>query len=504
MADIKPPTIPLSIPSPTYLADHRAEGRSILPAVEALQYLARAVREAKPATEVWRSRLAEFVRFLPLPKNQASVEAEVELEEGSQGSMTARLLSRVRMGKTGITRTRLHVEVEFGRTQPLELPPWDMLACLQGLCCTFDAAKLYRTLVPFGQSYHNVIGQVHLAESGAVGRIRAATLPAPMDPLGNPFVLDAAFHLACAWGQRYAQVLTFPTGFTERVIQQPCRSGEDYLCRVVPVSVEDDLLLFDLYLFDENGGLCEACLGVKFQDVAAGRMPPADWVKHPGVDPFEELRARCAGLAIVELDTLSPFYQKAYTARERGRDLEMGAKRSRSFAGARLALKALARQIAQDLTSPGDVLQTVSDDRIHPLLPLPEGDAIRFCAAAHDDRFAVAVGADHPIGVDVEKISDRVLTARRIYLNSAEQELVDDSPMGAVQAALRCWTVKEAAAKALDIPLAKAFSRVQLESLGPVSCLANLDGRHTEARCIQVGEHLFTLVGFEEDSPIRP
>ena len=62
MADIKPPTIPLAIPTPAYLADHRAEGRSILPAVEALQYLARAVREAKPEIEVWRSRLAEFVK----------------------------------------------------------------------------------------------------------------------------------------------------------------------------------------------------------------------------------------------------------------------------------------------------------------------------------------------------------------------------------------------------------------------------------------------------------
>ncbi len=497
---MKPPAIPITIPNPSYLADHRAEGRSILPAVEALQYLARCAAENRPGLDVFRSRLAEFVRFLELPKNQPEVEARVDLDVSEQGFVTARLLTRTRAGTAGITRSKEHVQVEYGAARPLDLPPWDTLAALEGICCSFDAGRLYEDLVPFGPSFQNVEGTVHLAGSGAAGRVAAASHPAPMEPLGNPFVLDGAFHLACAWGQRFAGRLTFPTGYIERVILRPCRTGDEYLCRAIPVSSEPDVLRFDLYLFDDRGELREACLGVEFRDVSQGRMKAADWVRENTADPLQYLRAACAGLAVVELDTLAPCYDKAYTARERGRDLEMGARRSRSFAGARMALKHLARRIAQDVSTPADHLQTVSEDRVHPLLPLPGGDPIKYCAAAHDDRFAVAAAADHPVGIDVEKLSDRVLVARRIYMSGPEQALVEESPLGPVPAALRIWTIKESAAKALDIPLPKAFSRVEVTEMAENRCTAQIDGRATEALCATVDEHVFTLLGLPEQT----
>ncbi len=505
MTRMKPPTVELTIPNPPYLVDHRAEGRSILPAVEALQYLAQAAGDQDAGVDVRRSRLAEFMRFLELPAGQSQVVAEAELEPCAEGTVAARLITRQKVGKTGITRAKVHVEVEFGQAQPLELPAWDTLVGLEGLCCTFSAERLYAELVPFGPAYHNAVGSIHLAPSGAMARIQAAEHPAPAEPLGNPFVLDAAFHLACAWGQRYAKQLTFPTGYTERIIQQPCSTGQTYFCRVVPTGVEPEALHFDLYLFDEGGALREACLGARFQDVAAGRMPAAAWVAEGvDLDPLHDLCAGCAGLSVVEMDTLTPFYAKAYTGRERGRELEMGEKRARSFAGARLALKLLARQISQDLTTPADTLQTVSDDRVHPLLPLPAGDPIRFCAAAHDDRFAVAVGADTPIGVDVERQSDRVLAGRRLYLDEAEQGLVATAAIGEVPAALRIWTVKEAAAKALDIPLAKAFSRVRVTEVADVRCALTIDGRPATAQCARVDDHLFSLLVLDEPAEETP
>ena len=106
----------------------------------------------------------------------------------------------------------------------------------------------------------------------------------------------------------------------------------------------------------------------------------------------------------------------------------------------------------------------------------------------------MAAAADHRIGIDVERLSDRILAGRRLYLSGPEQALVDGSPLGPVPAALRIWTVKESAAKALDIPLSKAFKRVRVTKVDPNRCIAEIDGRPIEAPCATVDEHVFTLL----------
>ena len=42
------------------------------------------------------------------------------------------------------------------------------------------------------------------------------------------------------------------------MVLDPCRTGEVCACRVIPVSVEPDMLSFDLYLFDDRGEIKEA------------------------------------------------------------------------------------------------------------------------------------------------------------------------------------------------------------------------------------------------------
>ncbi|MFV9646580.1 MAG: hypothetical protein ACNYWU_12220, partial [Desulfobacterales bacterium] len=97
-------------------------------------------------------------------------------------------------------------------------------------------------------------------------------------PLGSPFPLDAAFHAACAWGQRYSAVVGFPVGFDKRIVIQPTRPGDSYTCLILPVNVTTDLLAFDIWLYDLNGILFEAVSGVQMRDVSAGRMKPPQWV----------------------------------------------------------------------------------------------------------------------------------------------------------------------------------------------------------------------------------
>jgi hypothetical protein len=96
--------------------------------------------------------------------------------------------------------------------------------------------------------------------------------------LGSPFPLDAAYHGACVWGQRYARMVAFPVGFESRTIWRHTRPGEAYFCRVLPVRMHPDRLVFDLWIGDENGFFFESSRGVCMKDVSAGRMKPPQWI----------------------------------------------------------------------------------------------------------------------------------------------------------------------------------------------------------------------------------
>jgi len=494
--------IPVRIQNPAYLADHRAEGRSVLPAVEALQLLARVAAEAEPGLDVGASRAARFLRFLETPADRSPVEAEVQLERLEGGALVARLVTRQAAGRAGLARARTHVEVTFapgGGTSPVAIPPLDELACLPGPGCSFPAERLYADLVPFGPSFHNAQGTVWLSEAGALGRLVAADHPAPPGPLGSPFPLDAAFHLACAWGQRYAATLAFPTGYAERRVLEPIRPGEQVSCRVFPTGREGEKLLFDLWLFDDGGAPREACLGLGMQDVSRGRMQAAGWVQVRAGEPLAALRAGCRELVVLELDAVCPAVTRALTLVERTRLEGQGLRRRRSFLGARLALKLLGRRLTGDRASPPAALETSAPDGVLPAAPGFAGPV----SAAHDDRFAVAAADGRRLGVDVERMAPRVLSTRRMYLDEAEAALVAASPLGELPAATRAWCAKEAAAKACGFGLGGALARVRVTALGAERVALRIaePALECEARVAELDGHVFALLVLGEEIP---
>jgi len=80
-------------------------------------------------------------------------------------------------------------------------------------------------------------------------------------------------------------------------------------------------------------------------------------------------------------------------------------------------------------------------------------------------------------------------------MGAAECALVKSSELGEIQAAVRIWSIKEAAAKALDISLADSWRRVQLLKIGRNESYAQIDFKdyffvfHDE-----VDQHVFSLV----------
>jgi hypothetical protein len=282
--------LPLKIELYPYLLDHRFEGKAVLPAVEAMQVLAASTQNHLPKTDLRYMQKARFDKFFYIepdntPNTRPStkiMEAFNEITVNETDDICVKLITKTKFIKAGITRVKEHAAMQFSqRKQNIKLPPLDTVSdqIRKGFHIAPD--KLYRDLVPFGPAYHNIKDNLFVSKEGAFAEIKAPKQiirNSSQKPLGSPFPLDAAFHAACVWGQRYRSIVGFPVGFAKRMIVQPTRPGKKYICLILPASVTTDLLVFDLWLYDLNSVVFEAVLGLQMKDVSAGRMKPPMWV----------------------------------------------------------------------------------------------------------------------------------------------------------------------------------------------------------------------------------
>lgn len=279
--------LPLMILVHPYLRDHYFEGKIILPAVEALQHLAVSVQAYRLDAHVRCMRSATFNRFLNIEQDSDVIEACNELEVYESGHLLSKLITIDRIRGT-TTRTKVHATVNFTAAGVCFAEmPMDKISVPEEISYKISSQKLYSDLVPFGPSYQNVRGDILLSESSAVARVYSAVNQAPSEPLGSPFPFDGALHVACAWGQRYYNIVAFPVGFKERIIVKPTIPGETYHCRISPVSATGESFLVDIWIHDLTGDLHEEIKGVIMRDVSGGRVKPPGWVLYrPLVRPF--------------------------------------------------------------------------------------------------------------------------------------------------------------------------------------------------------------------------
>ena len=264
-----------------YLRDHHLEGKTILPAVEALIIMARAVKTNYQQAEISCLKNANFPRFLTITPDMQSIPVFVDLEKSDNSGIVTSLLTSIK-SKTGtISREVEHSRVEFFAADSKEfcMPPFRSVNKLKGDCISVPSAAVYRELIPFGAAYQNIIGDLSVSSEGALAYISGGNNEADEDLLGSPFPFDALMHAACVWGQRFSGKVSFPVGFEKRVIYQKTKKQEEYLGRVVPVSVTRESLVFNAWIYDINYVMCESISGIKMMDVTRGRMRPPDWIK---------------------------------------------------------------------------------------------------------------------------------------------------------------------------------------------------------------------------------
>lgn len=258
---------PLAIPVEPYLRDHRFAGRVILPAVEILQRLAVSLQARLPGSAVRRMRSASFDRFLRIEEDCAVIEACHDLESRADGSVRSRLATTGALPGKSIRRTRIHAVVDFSEPAPEAYPPPDAAADPDGAAFAVAADRIYEEHVPFGPAYRSLTG-LSVAESGALGRLRAPEIAFADLPLGSPFPFDGAMHAACVWGRIYRRITAFPVGFEERTVYIPTVPGKSYICRIVPQATKGETLRFDIRIAAPDGTLHEFIKGLAMKEVS--------------------------------------------------------------------------------------------------------------------------------------------------------------------------------------------------------------------------------------------
>ncbi len=271
--------IPITISVLPYLFDHQFMGKAVLPAVEAMRILVDSTQMHIDKKENVSMVDATFDKFLFLRGNEDSIEAFNDMEVLEKDLIQSKLMTRFQSGKTSIIRFIEHVTLNLSFCpKPAEEKAFDPESLIGENPFEIAPDVIYRELVPFGPAYQNIREPMFMSLNGVIASVYGGD---PIDGdnswLGSPFTLDAAFHAACAWGQRYNHVVAFPVGFSERQILSPTRYGNTYVAFIKPVQ-SDNLLVFDIRICDREGNIHENISGVRMRDVSGGRLKPPEWI----------------------------------------------------------------------------------------------------------------------------------------------------------------------------------------------------------------------------------
>jgi hypothetical protein len=272
---------PLEIEVSHYLFDHHFEGRCVLPAVEALIILARAVQNHFPNMDLYCLKKVRFPRFLFVPPEMHHLPIIVEANNTPNAGISARLMTSMKSKISGISRNPEHAQVEFPLTDSSTSakPLFSDLRNSEGEVYVVSAGSIYPGLIPFGKAFQNIIGPVSLWSGGASASLSGGDFGTEDDSLGSPFPFDAAIQVACVWGQRFTEYVLFPVGFEKRIIHQKTKKGDLYIGQIIPVAVGQNPFIFDALIFDSQGFIFEEIRGIQMQDVSQGRLHPPLWIK---------------------------------------------------------------------------------------------------------------------------------------------------------------------------------------------------------------------------------
>ncbi len=122
-----------------FFKDHHVNGKPVLPAVEAMEYLAASVSATFPDADTSDITNAVFDKFLFLNDRKNSTRVHNRLDKLKSNAVKTTLLTKSRAPKAQITRTKIHASMSFGLPGKQESAlPLDIASAITGICRTVE------------------------------------------------------------------------------------------------------------------------------------------------------------------------------------------------------------------------------------------------------------------------------------------------------------------------------------------------------------------------------
>jgi phosphopantetheinyl transferase len=196
-------------------------------------------------------------------------------------------------------------------------------------------------------------------------------------------------------------------------------------------------------------------------------------------------------MILLGIETISTLEEHLFTPREAAKAMRMGPQRRKGFTAARVALKRLVRQLnLVEKDRPDRTIETLGPDGVRPCL----SESGIYCSVSHCARLVTAVAHRHPIGVDLEMVSEKPIRTGHLFMSPREKDLLLISGLDPERAATRAWTIKEAAAKALGLHLFQAIREVEVVSVGEEGGVMRYQEKTYPVRHAEGNGYVITLI----------
>ncbi len=214
---------------------------------------------------------------------------------------------------------------------------------------------------------------------------------------------------------------------------------------------------------------------------------PKDSARWLGIEP---LQSACLGCILLDIEAITSV-DEHLTPREAEKAMRLGSRRRKDFTAARVALKRLARGLGLVTQDRSDrEIETLDADNVRPCID----QTGVYCSVSHSGRLVVAVAHRHPIGVDIEVVSERATRIWSRFLSPIESGIAMRSGLNPERAAGRAWTSKEAAAKAFGLHLFQAIHEVNVLRLGEVEGLIRYQEKDYSVRHAEGNGYIMSLI----------
>lgn len=342
-----------------------------------------------------------------------------------------------------------HYAASLEEAEPGERGERPFTALTRPRSTQIDAAALYRDGWMFhGPAYQGVVELSHIADDGIDGRVRVAS--------GKGALLDNMGQLAGYWVmEQEVDVLAMPIRVEQiRFHAPPPPLGAEFACQVRVRWLDEASCVSDLRLLDGQGQVLVAISGWQTRRYPMDR---AFFLASKQVEQrlvAEELQA---GVVLFH-DAYDTALVRDYLARRFISQPELTTyealppRRRRQWLNGRVAAKDAVRSYlwhkhgAHTLYPKELLIDNASSGQPQVTTHVTEAFVERLqVSIAHKDKLAIAMVAEHPVGVDIERIEARSDEFMALALTESEQALLPQEARD--EWLTRCWVAKEALAK---------------------------------------------------------